>query len=83
MWSIVFHGGMDAFIDYLSAHVITCLVPAFFIAGAIGVFVSQASVMKYFGAQAKRVLLSGGVTRMHERPTGDQNSLRLRHPSER
>jgi uncharacterized membrane protein YraQ (UPF0718 family) len=56
MWSIVLHGGIDAFIDYLSAHVITCLVPAFFIAGAIGVFVSQASVMKYFGAQAKKVL---------------------------
>jgi uncharacterized membrane protein YraQ (UPF0718 family) len=56
MWSIVLHGGIDAFIDYLSAHVITCLVPAFFIAGAIGVFVSQASVMKYFGAQAKKIL---------------------------
>ena len=55
MFSLVIHGGVDAFIDYLSAHVITCLVPAFFIAGAIGVFVSQASVMKYFGAQAKKV----------------------------
>lgn len=56
MFSLVIHGGVDAFIDYLSAHVLTCLIPAFFIAGAIGVFVSQASVMKYFGAQAKRVL---------------------------
>jgi uncharacterized membrane protein YraQ (UPF0718 family) len=56
MLSLVIHGGVDAFVDYLSAHVITCLVPAFFIAGAIGVFVSQASVMKYFGAQAKKVL---------------------------
>ena len=56
MLSLVIHGGVDAFIDYLSAHVLTCLIPAFFIAGAIGVFVSQASVMKYFGAQAKRVL---------------------------
>jgi uncharacterized membrane protein YraQ (UPF0718 family) len=56
MLSLILYGGIDAFLDYLSAHVITCLVPAFFIAGAIGVFVSQASVMKYFGAQAKRVL---------------------------
>ena len=56
MLSLVIHGGIDAFIDYLSAHVLTCLVPAFFIAGAIGVFVSQASVIKYFGAQAKKVL---------------------------
>ncbi len=56
MLSLVIRGGIDAFLDYLSAHVITCLVPAFFIAGAIGVFVSQASVMKYFGSQTKRVL---------------------------
>nr|MBC8362820.1 permease [Candidatus Desulfatibia profunda] len=35
---------------------LTCLIPAFFIAGAIAVFVSQAAVLKYFGAQAKKVL---------------------------
>jgi hypothetical protein len=36
--------------------VLTCLIPAFFIAGAIAVFVSQASVLKYFGATAKKLL---------------------------
>jgi len=41
---------------YAREHVLTCLIPAFFIAGAIAVFVSQASVMKYFGAKAKKVL---------------------------
>lgn len=41
---------------YAREHVILCLVPAFFIAGAISVFVSQASVMKYFGAQANKFL---------------------------
>ena len=41
---------------YAQEHVLTCLIPAFFIAGAIAVFVSQASVMKYFGAKAKKVL---------------------------
>jgi uncharacterized membrane protein YraQ (UPF0718 family) len=41
---------------YAREHVILCLIPAFFIAGAIGVFVSQASVMKYLGAQAHKVL---------------------------
>jgi uncharacterized membrane protein YraQ (UPF0718 family) len=56
MLGLIIHGGVDAFLDYLSAHVLTCLVPAFFIAGAIGVFVSQASVIKYFGAQARRIL---------------------------
>ncbi|MDP3016513.1 MAG: permease, partial [Deltaproteobacteria bacterium] len=59
MLSLVLKSGLDAFLDYLSAHVLTCLVPAFFIAGAIGVFVSQASVLKYFGAQAKRILSYG------------------------
>ena len=44
---------------YAQEHVLTCLIPAFFIAGAIAVFVSQASVMKYFGAQAKKVLAYG------------------------
>ncbi|MCI0494442.1 permease [candidate division KSB1 bacterium] len=42
--------------DYAREHVLFCLVPAFFIAGAISVFVNQAAVMKYFGAQAKKIL---------------------------
>jgi uncharacterized membrane protein YraQ (UPF0718 family) len=41
---------------YAREHVFLCLVPAFFIAGAISVFVSQASVMKYFGAKANKFL---------------------------
>ena len=41
---------------YAREHVLLCLVPAFFIAGAIGVFVRQASVMKYLGARANKVL---------------------------
>lgn len=41
---------------YAREHVLLCLVPAFFIAGAIGVFISQASVMKYLGANAPKWL---------------------------
>ncbi|MFC2019930.1 permease [Chloroflexota bacterium] len=52
----VFRGGLQALLEYLSAHVLTCLVPAFFIAGAIAVFISQAAVLKYFGPQAKKIL---------------------------
>lgn len=52
----IVQSGIDALLEYLSAHVLACLVPAFFIAGAIAVFVSQASVMKYFGAKAKKAL---------------------------
>jgi uncharacterized membrane protein YraQ (UPF0718 family) len=41
---------------YAREHVLLCLVPAFFIAGAISVFVSHESVMKYLGAKANKVL---------------------------
>ena len=41
---------------YAREHVLLCLVPAFFIAGAVSVFVSQASVMNYLGAKANKVL---------------------------
>ena len=41
---------------YARDHVILCLLPAFFIAGVIAVFVSQGSVIKYFGANAKKWL---------------------------
>ena len=41
---------------YAREHVILCLLPAFFIAGVIAVFVSQGSVMRYFGANAKKWL---------------------------
>lgn len=44
---------------YAREHVLLCLVPAFFIAGAISVFVSQASVMKYLGATANKALAYG------------------------
>ena len=51
--------GLEAFMmlqEYAREHILTCLIPAFFIAGAIAVFVSQAAVLKYFGAQAKKLL---------------------------
>jgi len=41
---------------YAREHVVLCLLPAFFIAGVIAVFVSQGSVLRYFGANAKKWL---------------------------
>lgn len=41
---------------YAREHVLLCLIPAFFIAGAISVFIKQAAVIKYFGAKAKKIL---------------------------
>jgi len=56
--SVRFTTALDASLDlvkwYAREHVILCLLPAFFIAGVISVFVSQASVIKYFGARAKK-----------------------------
>jgi uncharacterized membrane protein YraQ (UPF0718 family) len=44
---------------YAREHVLLCLVPAFFIAGAIGIFVRQDAVMKYLGPHANKVLAYG------------------------
>lgn len=45
--------------EYAREHVLLCLVPALFIAGAIGVFVSQASVMRYLGPTSPKPLAYG------------------------
>ena len=44
---------------YAREHVILCLVPAFFIAGAIAVFISQSAVMKYLGPAARKTSAYG------------------------
>ena len=59
---VVRRSGMEALLmlqEYARQHVLFCLVPAFFIAGAIAVFISQARVIKYLGAQAKKVVAYG------------------------
>ena len=42
--------------EYAKLHVLTCLIPAFFIAGAISIFISQNTVIKYLGSKAKKWL---------------------------
>ncbi|MDD4746301.1 MAG: permease [Salinivirgaceae bacterium] len=58
--SATFNTAIDATFDlvkwYAREHVVLCLLPAFFIAGVISVFISQGSVLKYFGANAKKWL---------------------------
>jgi len=44
---------------YAQEHVLLCLIPAFFIAGAIGVFVRQEAVMKYLGPTANKLVAYG------------------------
>ncbi len=56
--SVRFNNGVnEAFLmlkEYAQLHVLLCLVPALFIAGAVSVFVSQDAVMKYLGAKANK-----------------------------
>ena len=54
-WSAA-HESLSLVKWYAQEHVLLCLVPAFFIAGAISVFVSQGAVMKYLGPKAKKVV---------------------------
>ena len=46
----------EMLLDYVKAHVLFCLIPAFFIAGAITVFINQQSVIKYLGPKAKKIV---------------------------
>jgi uncharacterized membrane protein YraQ (UPF0718 family) len=50
------NAGLTTLLEYLSAHVLTCLIPAFFIAGAIAALLKKETVLKYFGADAPKWL---------------------------
>ncbi len=57
MANIIYHAlmnGAESVVEYLAAHVITCLVPAFFIAGAIAAFIKKDAILKYFGPKVKK-----------------------------
>lgn len=56
MIGTIVEAGVDTLLEYLSLHVLTCLVPAFFIAGAIAALVSKEIILKYFGARATKWL---------------------------
>src|SRR5512136_3019077 len=53
------NAGFTTLLSYLSAHVLTCLVPAFFIAGAIAALLKTEMVLKYFGKDAPKWLCYG------------------------
>lgn len=61
------HSTLDLAKWYAREHIVLLLLPAFFIAGVIAVFVSQGAVLKYFGANAKKWVsytvasVSGGI----------------------
>ncbi len=49
-----FQGGLDSLASYLAAHVLLCLVPAFFIAGALSALVPQQSIIRFLGPDAPK-----------------------------
>lgn len=68
LYFVPFHGVriqsaiLEAFFmlqDYAREHVLFCLIPVFFIAGAITNFISKEAIIKYFGAKANKVLAYG------------------------
>ena len=58
------YAGLYALQDYVALHVLTCLVPAFLLAGAMVTFISKKSIIYYLGATAQKIksfaLASGG-----------------------
>ena len=46
--------GLELLREYAREHIITCLLPAFFIAGAIVAFVRKEAILKYLGRDVKK-----------------------------
>lgn len=49
------YAGVYAILDYIALHVLTCLVPAFLLAGAMMTFISKEAIIKYMGSSAKKI----------------------------
>ena len=58
----VLFGGLTALKDYIALHVLTCLIPAFLLAGAIVTFVSREAIIGYLGAAARKLSSFGIAT---------------------
>ncbi len=58
------YAGLEALKDYIALHVVTCLIPAFLLAGAMVTFISRETIIYYLGAAASKIksfaLASGG-----------------------
>ncbi len=48
--------GLRTLVEYVAQHTLFCLIPAFFIAGAITAFLNTAAVMRYFGPRTNKAL---------------------------
>ncbi len=51
----LFRAGLDALKDYIALHIVTCLIPAFLLAGAMVSFISKETIIRYLGAAANKL----------------------------
>lgn len=50
----IFMAGINALIEYVSAHVLTCLIPAFFIAGGMSALLPKEKISEYLGQKVPK-----------------------------
>ena len=51
----LFLAGLNAVKDYVATHVLTCLIPAFLLAGAMVTFISREAILEYLGEEANKI----------------------------
>ncbi|MEM4576128.1 MAG: permease [Candidatus Nezhaarchaeales archaeon] len=54
--SKLLEAGFYALVDYIAYHVITCLIPAFLLAGAVNTFISRDAIIKYLGLESRKII---------------------------
>ena len=55
----ILYGGLNALKEYIALHVLTCLIPAFLLAGGIVTFISREAIIGYLGASARKLTSFG------------------------
>jgi hypothetical protein len=54
IWKLIL-AGLKALEEYIALHVLTCLIPAFLLAGAMVTFISRETIIRYLGAAARKL----------------------------
>lgn len=49
------YAGLEAMKEYIALHVVTCLIPAFLLAGAMVTYISKETIIHYLGAAASKI----------------------------
>jgi hypothetical protein len=52
---ILLEAGFESLLEYISAHVLFCLIPAFFIAGAVSGLIPKEAIVRYLGRKTNKI----------------------------